>query len=147
MRCSAQRLLRFGFEETDLRTDQATASVFGLGYTGVSIVVVLVSMVMLDAFATRDHKIIGNGAVEYKRVADATIRLFGLLAIVAFLFQIVFARGYFLTALPMGLLGLILTRWVWRQWLRDRQRAGSYALRALLVGPGRTPTTWPTPSA
>ena len=129
------QLLWFGFRPTEVDTDTPNGGeLFGLGYTAVSIIVIAVWMVMLDAFATRDHKVIGNGAIEYKRVADATIRLFGLLAIVAFLFNIEFARGYFLTALPAGLIALIFFRWLWRQWLRGQQKTGRYALQALLVG-------------
>jgi exopolysaccharide biosynthesis polyprenyl glycosylphosphotransferase len=129
------QLLWFGFRPPPVETDAPGGGhLFGLGYTAVSFIVVFVWMLMLDAFATRDHKVIGNGAIEYKRVADATIRLFGLLAIVAFLFSIGFARGYFLTALPAGLIALILSRWLWRQWLRGQQRTGQYALHALLVG-------------
>lgn len=125
------QLLWFGVEPADLSTDVVQLRV---GYSAVSIVLLITWMVILDIFATRDHKVIGSGTLEYKRVADATIRLFGLFAIVAYLFQIDLARGYFLTALPFGLLLLIASRWTCRQWLRRRQAAGAYISRALLLG-------------
>lgn len=105
-----------------------------LGYTTISVLLVIAWMLVLDIFATRDHKVIGSGTLEYKRIADATIWLFGVFAILAFLFRIDFARGYFLTALPVGFLLLLLSRWSWRQWLRTRQKSGAYVSRTLLLG-------------
>ncbi|GAA3896146.1 sugar transferase [Leifsonia kafniensis] len=122
----------FGFQAVDLAAREITG--LRLGYTTVSVVLVIAWMIILDIFATRDHKVIGSGTLEYKRVADATIRLFGTFAIVAFLFKIELARGYFLTALPIGLVLLILSRWMWRQWLRKQQATGRFVSRAVLMG-------------
>jgi len=126
------QLVWFGFSAVDLASGQATG--LRLGYTTVSAVLVVAWMIMLDVFATRDHKVIGSGTLEYKRVADATVLLFGLFAIVAFLLKIDLARGYFLTALPAGLLLLLTSRWSWRQWLRKQQADARYISRAVLVG-------------
>jgi exopolysaccharide biosynthesis polyprenyl glycosylphosphotransferase len=126
------QLLWFGFEPIEV----AAPNAFDLrvGYPAVSIVLILGWMLILDAFATRDHKVIGSGTLEYKRVADATIRLFGLFAIVAFLLKLDLARGYLLTALPVGLVLLLVSRWASRQWLRTKQSTGLHMSRALLVG-------------
>jgi exopolysaccharide biosynthesis polyprenyl glycosylphosphotransferase len=114
----------------------AGSSQFGLalGYTAISIILATGWMVTLDIFATRDHKIVGGGTTEYRRVVDATIRLFGVFAIIAFLTKIDLARGYLLMALPVGLVMLLLTRWGWRQWLVRQRMAGRYAHRAILLG-------------
>jgi exopolysaccharide biosynthesis polyprenyl glycosylphosphotransferase len=120
----------FGFEQRQL----AWNIPFTLGYTAVSIVVGTVWSLALAAYSTRNRKIIGSGTLEYKRVADATIRVFGTFALVAYLFEIELARGYFLTALPAGLFLLLASRWLWRQWLREKQRGGEYLSRAILVG-------------
>jgi exopolysaccharide biosynthesis polyprenyl glycosylphosphotransferase len=125
------QLVWFGFHPADLATE---ASGFRLGYTAVSVLLVVAWMLMLDAFATRDHKVIGSGTLEYKRVADATVLLFGLFAIGSFLLKFELARGYFLTALPAGLVLLFVARWSWRQWLRKQQQQGSYTSRTLLLG-------------
>jgi exopolysaccharide biosynthesis polyprenyl glycosylphosphotransferase len=125
------QLIWFGFEPIEVATETAALR---SGYLAVSIILALVWMLMLDVFATRDHKVIGSGTLEYKRVTDATIRLFGLFAIVSFLFRIDLARGYFLTALPAGVLLLLFSRWQWRQWLRRKQTAGTYTSRSLLMG-------------
>ena len=105
-----------------------------IGYNTVSVVIILFWMFALSAFASRDLRVIGSGALEYKRVLDGTIRLFGIFAIVAFLFQIDLARGYFLTALPMGAFLLTWARWGWRQWLRRAQARGLHVSRTLIVG-------------
>ncbi|MDQ1587091.1 MAG: hypothetical protein QOJ77_256, partial [Microbacteriaceae bacterium] len=99
---------------------------FRITYTTVSVVLVVLWMLFLDLFAARDHKNIGAGTTEYKRIADATIRLFGVLAIVAFITKADLGRGYFLTALPLGVFFLLLGRWMWRQWLRRKQADGLY---------------------
>lgn len=120
----------FGDESIDLAAQDAPA----IGYTTISFFLVGAWMVVLDVFATRDHKVIGSGTLEYKRVADATIWLFGLFAIIAFLFKIELARGYFLTALPVGMALLFISRWAWRQWLRRQQESEQFVSRALLMG-------------
>jgi exopolysaccharide biosynthesis polyprenyl glycosylphosphotransferase len=62
------------------------------------------------------------------------VRLFGLVAIVSFLFHINLARGYILVALPSGIVFLVLSRWLWRQWLGVKRQTGEYSARVLLVG-------------
>lgn len=117
-----------------LSFEELPARDLSLTYTAVSLVLVVLWLIFLDLFATRDHKNIGSGTTEYKRLADSTVRLFGILAIVAFLFKADLGRGYFLTALPGGLLLLLLSRWAWRQWLRRQQKRGAYVSRTLLIG-------------
>lgn len=124
----------FWFRDTVVNLAAPDAPGVKLDYTMISAMLVIAWMLVLDVFATRDHKVIGSGTLEYKRIADATIWLFGLFAITAFLFRIDFARGYFLTALPLGFFLLLASRWGWRQWLRKRQQGGSYVSRTLLLG-------------
>jgi exopolysaccharide biosynthesis polyprenyl glycosylphosphotransferase len=118
----------------ELAISNSDLSWFRVTYTTVSVVLVILWMLFLDLFAARDHKNIGAGTTEYKRIADATIRLFGVLAIVAFITKADLGRGYFLTALPLGVLFLHFGRWMWRQWLRRQQIDGRYMSRTLLVG-------------
>lgn len=117
-----------------LAVSRSLGTNFAPTYTLVSVLIVVLWLVFIDFFGARDHKNIGAGTIEYRRLADATIRLFGILAIVAFLFGIELGRGYFLTALPLGMLLLLGSRWLWRQWLRRQQRDGRYLSRALLIG-------------
>ena len=126
------QLLWFGFSPVEVVPDGGLD--LRVNYLMVSVALFVVWMLMLDAFATRDHKVIGSGTLEYKRVADSTLRLFGSFAIIAYLLKLEVGRGYFLTALPVGLVVLVFSRWSWRQWLRKQQAAGGYLSRALLLG-------------
>jgi exopolysaccharide biosynthesis polyprenyl glycosylphosphotransferase len=91
---------------------------------------------------TRSARTIGTGSAEYTRVINASLRLFGLLAIVAYLLKADLARGYVLIALPLGTLVLLAVRWMWRQWLHVQRELGAYSSRVLLVGsPGSVEQT------
>ncbi|MCK9919826.1 sugar transferase [Microbacteriaceae bacterium K1510] len=83
---------------------------------------------------SRSYRVIGAGPTEYLRVADASLRLFGAIAIVAFIAKVDVARGFLLISLPLGVLVLIATRWLWRQWLIAMRQGGTYSARVLLVG-------------
>lgn len=105
-----------------------------LSYTGISILVIVVWMTALALYDTRGDRVIGVGSAEYRLVADSSVRVFGLLAIAAFLLQVDLARGYVLIAFPIGILVLLLSRWMWRQWLVVERRHGNYSAKVLLVG-------------
>lgn len=133
----AGQLLWFGFEVPTVATNAGDTRVITIGYTAVSLAVVAFWMLGLVYFDTRDPKVIGSGTDEYRRIVNATVRLFGLAAIALFVVKWDLGRGYFLTALPLGLFLLLLSRWLWRQWLRVRREEGLYLHHALLVGERR----------
>ncbi|MBU3994548.1 MAG: sugar transferase [Actinobacteria bacterium] len=95
---------------------------------------VLVWAWVLGLFDSRDHRVIGSSSDEYKRIFHASLRLFGLIAIFAFLLRVDVARGYLLIAFPLGVVALWASRWLWRQWLSAQREVGSYSARVLLVG-------------
>ncbi|KQM60836.1 polyprenyl glycosylphosphotransferase [Agreia sp. Leaf210] len=107
---------------------------FGLTYSTMSVLVVVAWMLLLGIFGTRSYRVLGTGTQEYRLIADSSVRLFGIVAIVAFLFKIDFARGYILIAFPLGVLVLLFSRWMWRQWLSVQRARGEYSSRVLLVG-------------
>lgn len=112
-----------------------------ISYSLISLALIAGWMFALDLFDTRSVRVLGVGTQEYRAIADATIRLFGIVAIVAFLLQLDLARGYLLIAFPLGLVVLLFSRWMWRQWLIVKRREGSYASRVLLVGSVESATT------
>lgn len=123
-------IMRFGIDRT------AGVEVQDAPYVGLSIALVLVWWIMLGAWNSRASRILGSGADEYKRVAAASLWLFGLVAIVSYVFRIDTARGYVGVALPVGLAGLLLARWLLRQHLSiDRQNGTSMSQLLLLGGP------------
>ncbi|WP_255470664.1 sugar transferase [Pseudarthrobacter sp. B4EP4b] len=91
---------------------------------------------MLGAWSSRESRILGSGADEYKRVAAASLWLFGFIAIVSYVLRIDTARGYVGVALPVGLVGLLISRWLLRQHLTlERNRGHSMSSLLLLGGP------------
>ena len=107
---------------------------FPFGYLSISILIALVWAVSLYAYRTRDSQVVGVGVTEYKRVANASAVAFGLLAITFLIGKVDIARGYFVVALPLGALALILSRWLWRHWLLRQRQFNNYLSRALVVG-------------
>jgi exopolysaccharide biosynthesis polyprenyl glycosylphosphotransferase len=91
-------------------------------------------LVMLGLFNTREPSVLGSGAIEYKRVVHASAMAFGLLAIVFVLFQWQGIRTQLFFALPVGLITLVVGRWLWRRWLVRQRSFGLYASRTIVVG-------------
>lgn len=121
------QLIRFG----EAQAGQPTAF---YAYTGVSLALAGLWIAFLAIFRTRSPRVIGNGAEEYRRIVSATFRLFGVIAILSLLFKIDIARLYLAIALPIGLLGLLLTRWVWRKSVAGQRKKGQYQTSVLIVG-------------
>ena len=112
--------LRFG-AAPDPNLSDPTTSVLDLQYTWVSVGVVVLWLVSLRLHAAYDPRMLGHGTQEYRAVVNATFRLFATLAIISYLSKLELARGYVLVAFPVGLLGLLVSRRVWRSW-RSRLR-------------------------
>ncbi|WP_413542291.1 sugar transferase [Arthrobacter sp. YA7-1] len=104
------------------------------GYVWLSIFLGLAWWLMLGAWSTRQSRILGSGPDEYKRVAAASLWLFGLVAIFSYVFRVETARGYVGIALPAGLGGLLLARWLLRQHLSVHRQKGRRMSRLLLLG-------------
>ncbi len=89
---------------------------------------------MLGAWGSREPRILGSGADEYKRVFASALWLFGALAIVSYAFQMDLARGYVGIAFPIGVVGLITGRWILRQHLALERVKGRSTAHVLIVG-------------
>lgn len=121
-------LIRFGVD-----TD-ATAAGQDFSYIWLSVVLAAGWWLMLGAWNSRQSRILGSGPDEYKRVAAASLWLFGFIAIFSYVFRIDTARGFVGLALPVGLLGLLLGRWLIRQHLSVKRGQGRSMSRLLLLG-------------
>lgn len=128
------QFIRFGTAGENLIIPGERGNGVELSYAIVSAILVAGWFLSLAVFGTRHGTVIGAGTAEYKRIADATIRVFVVLAIIAFLLQSEVGRGYLLVALPLGLSMLLLARWLWRKWLLRRRQFGEYSHRAVLMG-------------
>ncbi|MBX3195269.1 MAG: sugar transferase [Microbacteriaceae bacterium] len=122
--------LWFGFDRVSVSTDAG----FGVDYVTFSMALVLAWMLALAAAGTRDARILGTDSTEYRRIINATLALFGAIAVIAVITKTDFARGYLATALPMGLVLLLLSRWLWRRRLHARRRRGELSFRVLVIG-------------
>ena len=120
---------RFGLGDAEL-------SVAGVSvqYQVVALMVAILWFVTIGAFRTRATRMLGVGFAEYRSVVNASLFIFGLLAIAFLVFQVQIARGFFIIALPIGLAALLLERWIWRRWLNHMRNDGHYLSRAIVVG-------------
>lgn len=91
-------------------------------------------LVMLSMFRTRDPRLIGIGVSEYKRIIQASTATFSLLAVAVVLFELQDFRNFLLIMLPAGLIGLLLSRWVWRNWLMRQREFGLFLSKVIVVG-------------
>lgn len=121
-------IVRFGLEPNFVVDGQE------ITYVWLSIALVVAWWLMLGAWNTRQSRILGSGADEYKRVAAASLWLFGLVAIFSYVLRIDTARGYVGIALPAGLFGLVLARWLLRQHLSVDRQGGDSMSRLLVLG-------------
>jgi len=97
-------------------------------------------MVPLNWSGTGEGTVIGHGPTEYKRVIQASLSLFGLVAIGSYLFQLDLPRSYLIIMLPAGLFSLLTTRYLWRRWLHRRRDSGTYLSKVIAVGDRHTVT-------
>ncbi|MCJ0902128.1 sugar transferase [Rhodococcus sp. ARC_M6] len=121
---------RFGGDVTAM-----TSGALGhLNYTGVSMTLAGMWLASLGIFRTRSIRVIGSGPEEYRRIFIATVRLFGLIAIVSLLFQLDIARLYLAFAFPLGLSALMISRLVSRKLIARKRARGEFQTSVLVVG-------------
>lgn len=104
-------------------------------YSILSVIIAVAWMLAMSINRARSPRVIGSGAEEYRRVWLATLAVFGGVAIVSMLFKLNIARGYLMIALPIGLVALILFRWIARRVVASvREKYGRCITRLLVVG-------------
>lgn len=113
----AAQLWRFG-----ANSEIQTNGPFHVSYTALSIAIVLMWWVVLQLYRTRDPRVLGDGSEEYTRVTRATVLTFGWLSILSLMFKWDMSRGFLAIAFPLGLIGLLVGRKIWRVWLRGTVR-------------------------
>lgn len=98
-------------------------------------VISVVWVALLFVFRTRESRLLGVGAGEYKQVANATALTFGLLAVAFVAADVNGIRTAFLSSLLIGGPALLTGRWLWRKWLTGQRRFGHYLSRVIVAGP------------
>lgn len=107
--------------------------------TNLSHVAQLVALVLgwaicLRVFDSYDPRMLGHGPEEYHAVVKASFVFFASLAIVSYALKLEIPRGYVVIALPVGIVALLLSRWLWRQWLVRHRRQGRHCSQTIVVG-------------
>lgn len=121
-------VIRFGVTQDESPTTLDSA------YVMLSIALAFAWWIMLGIWGTREPKLLGSGAEEYKRVLAASAWLFGFVAIFSYALKIDTARGFVGLAFPIGALGLLAGRWMVRQHLHIDRNRGKSMVNVLIIG-------------
>ena len=88
----------------------------------------------LAVFQTRSPRLIGAGIEEYRRIGSASFWTFGIIAMGTLLAKVDLARGYLAIALPVGTLGLLTSRSLWRKYISHKRAQGQCQTKVLAIG-------------
>lgn len=102
--------------------------------TALTLGIVLGWSILLSWNGSRSPHTVGSGNAEYRRLISATLQLFGTVAIVSLILRADIAHAHLVVALPLGLLGLVTTRALWRGHAARHRALGRYRRSVLVVG-------------
>lgn len=114
--------------------EERTNGPVGLNYAELGAIIVVTWWLSLIIYRSRDQRLFGDDAEEYRRVIKATVFTFSLLAIVSLLIKADMSRGYLALAFPLGGAVLLVSRKLWRVWLRKQRYRGRGLSRVLVIG-------------
>lgn len=117
-------IVRFGRQSADKIADAA--------YLWCAIALVAVWLIALTVGQCYKTEYLAVGSEEFRRIARATVSVFGVFAIVSMLFKLEISRAFLAVALPLGLLLLLAGRALGRYAL-VRARANQRAVDPVLV--------------
>ncbi|GAA1859972.1 sugar transferase [Myceligenerans crystallogenes] len=103
-------------------------------YVLLSVVLVEAWVLALGLAGSRRPEVLGSGREEYVRAARASLALFGLVAVICFLAKFDLARSYVAVTLPVGLVLVLLGRWLLQRRLHEMRRRGECRRRTVLAG-------------
>ncbi|MGV1003221.1 MAG: sugar transferase [Candidatus Nanopelagicales bacterium] len=91
-------------------------------------------LLLLVVRGAYEARFLGVGSEEFKRLVTATATLLALIAITAYFVSVAPPVRMVLPALALGLLTLMIGRWLLRIWLGKQREAGRYQVSTLIVG-------------
>src|SRR5450432_110549 len=124
---TAAALLRWG-------APAGTVTVGGLDYYAIAALISVLWLVLLGSTHAYDARHLGLGSEEFRRVADAAIRVTALVAFVTFVGKLPLSRGFVAMALPIGLISTLAGRYAARRVLHRLRRRAQCLHRVLVVG-------------
>ena len=128
------QLIRFGPAPMAPMLSRAATTSVDLRYSPFSAVLIVTWLLLLKMHDAYDHRVLGHGPEEYKAVATASFRLFAVVAVASYVLRLDVARGYVAMAMPAGMIGLLVSRWLWRKWLTLHRAQGLMSGSVLVVG-------------
>ncbi|MEO8219705.1 MAG: sugar transferase [Specibacter sp.] len=115
-------------------TDQAATALAPNSYLWVSLTILVLWNLDLEYCRAREKRVFGVGVSEYQRVAQATLRTFGIMAMSTLFFQFDVSRTFFAVALPLGMTLLLGGRWLLRRRLGSQRRSGTSLSNVVVLG-------------
>ncbi len=105
-----------------------------VGYPAITLALALAWWLPLTDARSRHPRVLAGGWSPYRRVILVTTTVFGGFAMSSYLLKLEIGRSFLLTALPVGVVLLLMIRWAARRRLRARRRGSASVYRTLLVG-------------
>lgn len=106
---------------------------FALSYYSTGIILGFCWWLCLLVSGSRNVRYLGQGTDEYRLVSKATTYFFCAIAIFSYLTAVDFARAYIILAYPLGLLLLLIERWLLRLFLVKWRFRGRALTRVMIV--------------
>jgi exopolysaccharide biosynthesis polyprenyl glycosylphosphotransferase len=93
-------------------------------------------LAMLGLRGSYDQRTIGLGTEEIRRVVSATLYTFAIVAGVSYLIRADISRAYAFVSLPLGLVLIVASRFLWRGWLYRQRARDTFMYNTVIVGSG-----------
>ena len=81
-----------------------------------------------------EQRIVGLGLSEYGRVIQSALWMVAVVSIVSFLGKFDTSRAYVLLIIPIGLIALLIERWLWRRWILHKRKKGEELQTTIVIG-------------
>lgn len=91
-------------------------------------------LTVLIFMGSYDRRNLFVGLTEYSRVVLSAVVVLSVVATMSFLFKFDTSRAYVLVTIPVGMVGLLLERWLWRRRLLAKRRRGIGLAPTVIVG-------------
>lgn len=124
----AAHVLRFGLS---LREELPGP---GIPYVVIALLSIPAWLGVLTLAGCYDRRVLGVGSEEFRRILNGGVHFLAVVAVLHFVFGLVFARGWVGVMIPVAVLLTATTRYGLRRWLYVQRAAGRYIRRMLLVG-------------
>ena len=105
-----------------------------IDYVAVAVLLPIGWIALVAAQRGYERRFLGTGPEEYRRLLDAGLRGFTLIAVISYAFRSELARGYVFVVVPVTLVLTLLVRRQLRAWIYRLRARGLALQRVLVVG-------------